>query len=185
MTDSRLQKALQTVGEALSIIDQEEVNRACEIIASASRIGIYGCGREGYQMRGFAMRLFHLGLDVGYVGDTTMPPLGDGDVLVVSAGPGELATVNAHLATAQKAGAKTVFLTAEPDTAAAALADLILTIPAQTMASDATAAPDSILPMGSVYEGALFFLFELMVAELRAKLDESAESMRVRHTNME
>ncbi len=185
MAELRLQQALGTVAEALSVIDEDVVNAACEIIASAGKIGIYGCGREGYQMRGFAMRLFHLGLDVGYVGDTTMPPLGDGDVLVVSAGPGELATVNAHLATAQKSGAKTIFLTAEPKTAAAALADLVVAIPAQTMASDSNDAPESILPMGSVYEGALFFLFELMVAELRERLGESAESMRVRHTNME
>ena len=137
MAGGRLQEALQTVGDALSAIDQDVVNRACEIIASAGKIGTYGCGREGYQMRGFAMRLFHLGLDVGYVGDTTMPPLGGGDVLVISAGPGELATVYAHLATAQKAGAKTIFLTAEPDAAAATRADLVVAIPAQTMASDA------------------------------------------------
>lgn len=180
-----LSRALETVGAALAGIDPSAIKEACTLIANARRVGVYGCGREGYQMRGFAMRLFHLGLEVGYVGDVTMPALGDDDVLVVSAGPGELATVNAHMATARNAGAKVVFLTAEPETPAVSAADLVLTVPAQTMASDAHGDPDTILPMGSVYEGALFFLFEAMVAEIRTIKGESADTMRARHTNME
>lgn len=134
-------------------------------------------------MRGFAMRLFHLGLQVGYVGDTTMPPLGDGDLLVVSAGPGNLATVDAHIKTAREAGAHTLLITAQP-TAAPAVEHLMI-IPAKTMASNGDKEQTSILPMGSVYEGALFFLFELMVDELKQRIGETAETMRARHTNME
>ena len=40
-----------------------------EAILAARRIAIYGAGREGLQMEGLAMRLFHLGLDVHVVGD--------------------------------------------------------------------------------------------------------------------
>ncbi len=39
--------------------------------------------------------------------------------------------------------------------------------------------------MGSVYEGALFVLFEVMVLKLKAVLGVQAEVMRARHTNME
>ena len=39
--------------------------------------------------------------------------------------------------------------------------------------------------MGSVYEGAFFVLFEIMVLDLRARLGETAETMRARHTNLE
>ena len=109
MTDTRLADALATVGKALAGIDPAVVREACTMIAAAGKIGVYGCGREGYQMRGFAMRLFHLGLKVSYLGDTTMLALGSGDLLVVSSGPGELATVNAHMATARKAGAGIIF----------------------------------------------------------------------------
>ena len=181
----RLEEAQRVVADALGAINPGDVERACEMIAAANAIGIYGCGREGLQMRGFAMRLFHLGLDVACLGDVTMPPLRTGDLLVVSAGPGELATVTAHMTTARAAGARILFITAEPDTPTARNADLVLIVPAQTMASDAGTDPRNILPMGSVYEGALFFLFELMVAEIRDRLGETADSMRVRHTNME
>jgi 6-phospho-3-hexuloisomerase len=43
----------------------------------------------------------------------------------------------------------------------------------------------SILPMGSVYEGALFFVFEIVILKLKRMLDVSDPEMRSRHTNLE
>ena len=39
--------------------------------------------------------------------------------------------------------------------------------------------------MGSLFEGAMFVVFEVLVLRLRDVLGETAESMRARHTNME
>jgi 6-phospho-3-hexuloisomerase len=39
--------------------------------------------------------------------------------------------------------------------------------------------------MGSVFEGAMFLIFELLVLALRPRLGESLETMRARHTNLE
>ena len=69
-------------------------------------------------------------------------------------------------------------------TPSAALATQRLTVPAQTMARDQGPAV-STLPMGSLYEGALFLLFEVIVIDLKERLNISAEAMRARHTNME
>ena len=62
---------------------------------------------------------------------------------------------------------------------------LILHLPAQTMANDQGDSATSVLPMGSLYEGALFVLFEVMVLKLMAKLNVSGEAMRANHTNVE
>ncbi|NND20292.1 MAG: 6-phospho-3-hexuloisomerase, partial [Silicimonas sp.] len=43
----------------------------------------------------------------------------------------------------------------------------------------------SLLPMGSVYEGALFLLFEIMILRLRDRLGVTPDAMRARHTNLE
>jgi 6-phospho-3-hexuloisomerase len=40
-----------------------------EAIVAAKRIVAFGLGREGLQMRGFAMQLFHMGRDVAVWGD--------------------------------------------------------------------------------------------------------------------
>jgi len=131
------------------------------------------------------MRLFHLGVDVAMQGDMTTPPISHGDLFFTSAGPGELSTVTALMKTARSASAYVVFMTAEPDTASAELADIVLCIPAQTMASDQAGGDRSVLPMGSLYEGAMFLLFEIMALKLRDLLEVSPEVMRANHTNME
>ena len=177
--------ALGELGHVLRRIDEDAIDAACKILAGADRIAAYGCGREALQIKGFAMRLFHLGLPVSVVGDMTAPALGKGDVFLVTSGPGETSTVLALMKIAKKAGARNLLLTAEPDSGAARLAGFTLHIPAQTMASDLGTAGTSVLPMGSAYEGALFVLFEIMVLKLKTLLDASPEAMRARHTNME
>jgi 6-phospho-3-hexuloisomerase len=76
-------------------------------------------------------------------------------------------------------------VTARPDGTAARVSDRILTIPAQTMASDKGGAATSILPMGSLFEGAQYLAFELLVLALRDRLKIAPEAMRARHTNLE
>ncbi|RWK08606.1 SIS domain-containing protein [Mesorhizobium sp.] len=177
--------ALDELGAVVGCIDDGRIDAACEMLAGAGRIAVYSCGREALQVKGFAMRLFHLGLPVAVVGDMTTPPLGEGDVFLVSSGPGETTTVLTLMRVARDAGAKVLLLTAEPAGSAAKLADFTLLVPAQTMASDQGAARTSVLPMGSLFEGALFLLFEVMVLKLKALTGATPEAMRARHTNME
>jgi 6-phospho-3-hexuloisomerase len=114
----------------------------------------------------------------------TTPPLGKGDLLIVSAGPGSFSTVSALMQVARDAGARVLLVTATPDGAAAGLADVVLPVPAQTMASDQGEAL-SVLPMGSLYEGALYILFELIILALRDTLGVAPAVMRANHTNLE
>ncbi|WP_366656037.1 SIS domain-containing protein [Fodinicurvata sp. EGI_FJ10296] len=154
-------------------------------IRSARKIALYGVGREGLMMKAFAMRLYHCGLGAHVVGDMTTPPLGNGDLLIVSAGPGSFSTVEALMKVARGAGARIVCVTAQPDGTAAALADTVITLPAQTMADDRRNAAGSILPMGSLYEGAQYVFFEVAILALRDDLGLSPDAMRANHTNLE
>lgn len=176
--------ALSELGAVFDRIDDASVDAAVAAIADARRIALYGVGREGLAIRGFAMRLFHLGLAATVVGDMTTPPVGAGDLLVVSAGPGDFSTVAALMGVARTAGAETLVVTARADGAAAVRADHVLVVPAQTMADDQGVAT-SVLPMGSLYEGAQFVLFEIMVIKLRERLGIDRLVMRANHTNLE
>lgn len=155
-----------------------------EEIVKARRIVVFGLGREGLQMRGFAMRLFHMGRDVSVWADMTAPAVGPGDLLIVSAGPGDLATARTLVGIAKSAGARTLLVTAQPQGALAALVDVVTVIPAQTMADDQSGRV-SVLPMGSLFETAQMIAFELAILKLRPRLAETAETMRARHTNLE
>jgi len=180
----RLEAAAGEVAAAALRVDADALSAAAARIAAAGRIALCGCGREGLMMRALAMRLHHLGLAVGVVGEMTAPPVGPGDLLLASDGPGRLATVAALAATARAAGAGVILFTAEPAAAVAAAADLVVAIPAQTMARDRDR-PDSALPMGSVYEGALFLAGEALVLDLRERLGVAPAAMRARHANLE
>jgi 6-phospho-3-hexuloisomerase len=181
-------KALEELGTCLSRVETHDFDGVVSEIASARRIALYGVGREGLQIKGLAMRLYHLGLDAHVVGDMTTPPLAQGDLLIVSAGPGDFSTVSALMSVARQAGARVLLVTAEPQGKAAALAHRVLPVPAQTMANDMASdegATPSVLPMGSLYEGALYILFELIILALRDALGVSPPTMRANHTNLE
>lgn len=173
-------RELETVALAL---DDAEVEAACRTIAAAGRIVAYGCGREGLMLRAFVMRLHHLGLDVAMQGDMAAPPLGQGDLFLCSAGPGELSTVTALTGVARRDGARVLMITAEPEKPSPLAADQLLVIPAQTMARDLGGA--STLPMGSLFEGAMFLVFQVIVLRLAVILGQTPEALRSSHTNME
>ena len=171
-------QALQELAGVFDRIDEQAVDAAVGVIAGAGRIALYGGGREGLQIKGLAM------LKVAVVGDMTTPPLGSGDLLIVSAGPGGFSTVLGLMGVATAAGAKTLVVTSQPNGDAAKRADHVLTIPALTMADD-QGTKVSVLPMGSLFEGAQYVLFEIMVLKLRERLGISTEAMRANHTNLE
>jgi len=176
-------KALADVERVIGRLDAGGFDSFARAIAAARRIALHGLGREGLQMKGLAMRLHHLGLDVHVVGDMTLPPIGAGDLFLASAGPGDFATVAALAEIARKAGAQVAIVTAQPGGNLAKAADHVLHIPAQTMADDRAAS--SVLPMGSLFELSMMLVFELLVLRLSDLKGETAETMRARHTNME
>jgi 6-phospho-3-hexuloisomerase len=112
------------------------------------------------------------------------PPLGSGDLFLVNAALGDLPTGLALIASAKKVGARVAVITAVPDSPAGRAADIVLHIPAQTMANDIGAATRSRMPMGSQYETVLFILCEALVLVLAERLGVGFAEMRERHANL-
>src|SRR6201996_9814380 len=106
--------ALNDLASVFAAMPHNALDGLIEEIVKARRIVVFGLGREGLQMRGFAMRLFHLGRDVAVGGDMTTPALGAGDLFIASAGPGDLPTARTLVDIAHKAGARTALVTAQP-----------------------------------------------------------------------
>src|SRR5207237_4529857 len=133
-------------------------------------------------------RLMRLGLDAHVAGDMTTPPVGPGDLLFVSAGPGSFSTVAALVGVARAGGARTAAITAQPAGDVPATVDTVIHLRAQTMADDRPGdrgAKPSVLPMGSLYEAAMLIFFDIVSIVLRDRTGQSAEEMRARHTNLE
>ncbi len=182
-TDSLFTGALDEIREVLEDGSAAEVDRLCDELLKARRIACYGVGREGLMMRALCMRLMHLGMDAHVVGDMTTPPLGPGDLLVVSAGPGSFSTVRALAGVAHSAGARVAAVTAQPTGEVPSAADVVIHLRAQTMADDKGG--QSVLPMGSLYEAAMLIFFDIVSIVLRERTAQTMDSMRSRHTNLE
>lgn len=176
--------ALEELGEVFDRLDASTAEALVAELAQAGRIVLHGVGREGLMMRALAMRLFHAGLDVSVAGDMTTPPVGPGDLVLLSSGPGGLATVDALMRIAQHASARVVVVTAQPQSEIAQRADAVVHLPAQTMADDREPGASS-LPMGSIFEIGQLMFFDCVVQLLAARLGRTAEEVRARHTNLE
>ncbi len=187
MTNNFQEMANSALGDVKKVcekISTEAAEAMCAEILKAKRIACYGVGREGLMIKALCMRLMHLGLDAHVTGDMTTPPLGKGDLLIVSAGPGYFSTVSALAGTAQKAGSRVMAVTAQSDGDVPKQADTVVCLPAQTMADDKSGG-QSILPMGSLYEIVQIVFFDIISIMLREKTGQSPEEMRSRHTNLE
>ncbi len=176
--------ALSDLAGVFAAMPEDALDGLVEGIIEARRIVVFGLGREGLQMRGFAMRLFHMGRNVAVWGDMTTPAVGPGDLFITSAGPGDLATARTLVDIARKAGARAALVTAQAGGELAKYVDVVTVIPAQTMADD-RGERLSVLPMGSLFETAQMIAFELAILKLRPHFHETAETMRARHTNLE
>lgn len=176
--------ALEELGEVFDRLDASIAEALVAELAQARRVVVHGVGREGLMMRALAMRLFHAGLDVSVAGDMTTPPVGPGDLVLLSSGPGGLATVDGLMRIAQRASARVVVVTAQPQSEIARRADAVVLLPARTMADDRQPGASS-LPMGSIFEIGQLVFFDCVVQLLAERLGRTAEDLRARHTNLE
>jgi len=65
--------ALNDLEGVFKAMPEDALDELIEEIVKARRIVVFGLGREGLQMRGLAMRLFHMGRSVAVWGDMTTP----------------------------------------------------------------------------------------------------------------
>src|SRR5512135_2311061 len=103
------------LGGVLAQITPEMAETLIGEVEAAPRI--FGCasGRSGFILRGFLMRLMHLGYTVYFVGETTTPRIRPKDLMVVLSGSGETAWAREMQRRAKSVGARTLALTAHCD----------------------------------------------------------------------
>lgn len=182
---SRYRELVQAVIEenrtVLEAVSENEIYKLIEEIERAKTIQLYAMGRMQASMRGFAMRLKHMGFDTYVVFDTTTPAIGPGDLLIINCGVTlvELGIIKL----AKQAGARVCVITAHPEFEQGRLADLTVRVPGQIFGTGSEVT--SIQPMASLLEQALFLFEDIVVMMLIEKNNVSREAMQRRHTNLE
>lgn len=177
---------VREVDECLGKVRQESIEQALLQISGAKRVFLAGSGRSALGIRGFAMRLMHLGIDAHLVGETATPPICAGDCLIIGSGSGATASLLAVAAKAKAIGARILLFTIDPNSPIAQQANSIVVIPAfSPKVQTSVANGQSIQPMGSLFEQCLFLLLDAFVLALMKENNVTAAEMFTRHANLE
>jgi len=165
----------------LKRIDGNELERLIEEINKAKTIQLYAMGRMGLSMRGFAMRLKHMGYDAYIVYDTITPCIGKGDLLLNLCG---VTNVEMNIVKLSKeAGATIGIMGAHPENEIGQLADFSVRVPGQIFGGDLEV--PSIQPMSTLLEQSMFLLTDIITMMLIERNSIDIDKMHKRHTNLE
>ena len=173
--------ALEVIGR----IDFEQVEQMIQCITESNSTFIVGSGRSELVGKAFAMRLMHMGFTVYMVGETTTPNIQKGDLLLIGSGSGETASLCSMAKKAKALGASLALVTILPESSIAALADVVVCIPAPTSKSEKTMKFASIQPMGSLFEQCLLLFLDATIICLMEEKQITADEMFYHHANLE
>ncbi len=206
MASGRRHEALEAMREIASFIvraseeiDPEQVEALVSLLVDVYRAGggrlvlVMGAGRSGLVGRAFAMRLMHMGFNVYVLGDTIVPSVKKGDVVIAISGSGRTKLIVTAAEAAKQVGATVVAITTYPDSPLGRLADLVVRVPgrAKTVKMDDYFARqilgvhEPLAPMGTLFEDTTLVFLDGVVYSLMRRLGVSEEEMKMRHANIE
>ena len=176
---------LDDLSNTLHQVESGQIDKLWTVLLNSERIFVAGKGRTGLQLRAFAMRLMHLGLEVYVVDDVTTPSIQPGDFLIIGSGSGRTSSVIRLAERAQSTGAVIGVIVGSQASPIVAFADHVVTIPISKYEPGGPSADKSVLVMGSLFEHTIGLLCELIIVQLKATLNVSEDEMVARHANLE
>lgn len=176
---------VEELNHTLSSVDSDCADQFVELIMNAEEVFCAGAGRSGFQVKGFAMRLMHMGVHSYVVGETCTPNIKENGLLVVCSGSGETKSLVNHATKAKEMGAKIALITINPQSSIAKMADVVIEISAPSPKSAKEGDIKSIQPMGSLFEQSEGIFMDISIMMLMDKKGLDSNTMFGRHANME
>lgn len=176
---------LQELSQTIPNIDVARSNQLMALILHADEIFCAGAGRSGFQVKGFAMRLMHMGLCSYVVGETCTPNIDENGLLMICSGSGSTKSLVNHAQKAKEVGAQIALITIDPKSPIAEMADVVIEIGAPSPKSAKKGTIRSIQPMGSLFEQSEGLYMDVLILMLMEARGMDSDTMFGRHANME
>ncbi|MGA7076197.1 MAG: 6-phospho-3-hexuloisomerase [Halobacteriota archaeon] len=184
---------VQTIADEM---DYAEVNSLVSDILSAhqnkKRVFVMGAGRSGLVVKGFAMRLMHLGLNVYVVGETVTPAVETDDLLIVISGSGETKSINEMSALAKAKGTRLASITSNKDSTLGTISDTTVIVKGRTKVSgmdfmerQVIGSHISFAPLGTMFEISTMIFLDGVIAALMEITKKSEEDLKRKHATLE
>ncbi|MCQ4385086.1 MAG: SIS domain-containing protein, partial [Sulfolobales archaeon] len=128
---------------AIKRLDAKMISKMVDMLVDfyqnkQGRILVMGAGRSGLVGRAFAMRLLHLGYNAYVLGETIVPAIREGDIVIAISGSGKTKLIVTAAEAAKEAKARLIAVTSYPDSPLGRLADLVIEVPGRTKYSNET-----------------------------------------------
>jgi len=172
---------------------EEFIRTLVEARKKRRKVFIVGSGRSGLVGKAFALRLMHLGFNTYVAGETIIPALKRGDIVVAISGSGMTKTVVALAEAAKEIGVKVIAVTSHPDSKLGRIADQVVVIKGRTKVAEERnyeirqliGEHESLAPLGTMFEVSAMIFLDSVIAELMRRLGVTEEEMRKRHAVVE
>lgn len=177
-------KVLSEITSVLTNVDNREIDIFADQIVGAHRIIVHGAGRVGMAIRGFAMRLGHLGFRAHTLGDSTVPNIAKGDLLIIASGSGETQTIFDIAQLGKRNYAGLALITGNKLSRIGLIADTVIVMKSASSTNPINGVR-SMQPMTTLNEQCLSILFDATVLILMAKTEQNGADLWLRHSNLE
>ena len=185
-----IQKTISTIlneiNAVVKILDIQQANSvATELSQHKGNVILTGAGRVGYALKGFSMRISHLGFKSYFIGDSNVPSISDSDILFVASGSGETQTIFDVVSIAHSKGAKIICITSNPTSRIGKLAQLKIILSTPSKNNKSANLVNTVQPMTTLNEQCLVVLFDALILHIMHLMNETDVSMWNRHSNLE
>ncbi|GAA5421468.1 6-phospho-3-hexuloisomerase [Tetragenococcus halophilus] len=183
--DTAYQAAIE-LADTLKRMNKSQIEELTTVIRKSNRIFVAGAGRSLLMLKGFAMRLMHIGFEVYVVGDVTTPAFLSGDLLLLASASGETNSLISNASKAKDFDGMVTTLTVFEQSTLANLSDKVVRIPAYTDKLPASQEnKKGILPGGSTFEEAVLVLGDTLIVELAKENKIDTDKAFIKHANLE
>ena len=186
------------INRSVQLIKPEQVERMINTLVETYKTGkskvlVMGAGRSGLVGKAFAMRLLHLGYNVYVLGETIVPSIGRGDLVIAISGSGRTKLIVTAAEAAKHVGATVIAITSYADSPLGKIADIVVEVPGRTkiakeedyFARQILGIHEPLAPLGTLFEDMVMIFLDSVVVELMHRLGKTEEDLRALHANIE
>lgn len=178
------------IDEVLKSVDEQKLNDFVDLLTKPNiKVMGYSAGRMGFGLKAFLMRLNHLGIHAYWFGDNYIPPMNENDIFICCSNSGTTKSVaNIMDIFKVKAKGKVVSFVGNDNSKMGLESDI--TIKFKTCNGGLNSADDStkinsVQPMTTLTEQAMFILFDAITMMLIDKLNIDIKNTKQFHSNIE
>lgn len=179
---STIETIMTEIKQVMDLVNENQLKKAMAYFQKDKRIFVLGAGRSGFQAKGFAMRLMHIGYTDYVMGETITPSIQKGDTWVAISGSGTTKGIVSDTEKAKQLGLDIVVLTSNIESPLAKLADQVIVVPGATKTGSGI---KSVQLLSSLFDQTVHIVLDALTLKLAQRDQTSNEDALHEHVNIE